>query len=355
MRVGVDVRMIDSSGIGTTIRETLNHFSPEQKERLTLYGRPGWENQTGCDAKTVPYKIYGLRQHWSYARFLEKEPISLFHMPHYDVPLTYRGPFVATVYDLIHYLFPQHSTKPFTRPYSWLLLRHVSLRARHIIAISEATKRDLVKVFPEAEPKITVLPLAVGASFKPATELEKNTALAAYGLKPGYALYVGNLRESKNIPRLLRAYANLAREKKGAPPLVLAGQNSLNGIALDSIGPSVKYVGKIPAGRLNALYSAASAFVFPSLYEGFGLPPLEAMACGTPAVVSNVASLPEVCGDAAVYADPLSEADIARAIWSVVSDPRKQAEMRQKGFDRVKRFSWDAFAKGVWRVYEQAA
>ena len=353
MRVGLDVRMIDSSGIGTTIREMIRHFSAEQREKLLLYGRPDWRNTTGCESKTVPYPVYGLRQHWSYARFLEREPISFFHMPHYDVPLTFLRPFVATVYDLIHYLFPQYSTKPFTKQYSWLLLRHVAQHAKKIIAISENTKRDMVRVFPASEPKIRVLPLAVAPSFAPASEGKTRKVLASYGLSKGYALYVGNLRESKNTPRLLRAYAGLARERKNLPPLVLTGQNSLKPGVVEQHGPFIRYIGKTPFEQLDALYTGASLFVFPSLYEGFGLPPLEAMACGTPALVSTAASLPEVCGDAAVYVDPYSETDIARNIGTLLDDPNQREALRQKGFAQVKKYSWDAFAKGVWRVYEE--
>lgn len=355
MRVGLDVRWIENSGIGTSLRMMIEHFSVEQRKRLLLYGRPGWDNRTGCEFKPVPYPVYGLEQHWSYARFLKREPLSLFHMPHYDVPLFYRGPFVATVYDLIHYLFPQYSTQPFTKAYSWALLRHVARHAKRIIAISETTKRDMVRIFPESEEKITVLPLAVDPSFRPASKEEITRVLAPYGLVPGYLLYVGNLRESKNTPRLLRAYSRLKREKPAVPPLVLIGKNSLRGISLASFGPSVRYLDRIPYEGLNAFYSGAALFVFPSLYEGFGLPPLEAMASGTPALVSNAASLPEVCGDAAAYVDPASEESIARGIGDLLSDPGRLRQMRKKGFDRVKRFSWDSFAQGVWRVYEETA
>ncbi len=354
-RIGLDVRMIDSSGIGTTVRQMINHFSAEQRAKLLLYGRPDWENKTGCKAKSIPYPVYGIRQHWSYAQFLKREPISFFHMPHYDVPLGYKGPFVATVYDLIHYLFPQYSTKPFTKQYSWLLLRHVARNAKKIVAISEWTKRDLVRVFPESEPKITVLPLAADASFRPAGEEEINQALSLYGLKKGYLLYVGNLRESKNTPRLLRAYAGLSQQNPDVPPLVLIGRNFLRKGLLESFGPKVRHLGDVSFNQLNAFYSGASLFVFPSLYEGFGLPPLESMACGTPVLVSKAASLPEVCGDAAAYTDAGSEEGIGRAIKDLLGDPKRRDVLRQKGLEHVKKYSWDNFSKGMWRVYEEMA
>lgn len=340
--IGLDTRMIDYSGIGATIRGLLGGFSDEQRKRVALYG-----------LDKAPFPVYGLRQHWAFGRMLNRERLSLYHMPHYDVPLSYKGPLVATVHDLIHYLFPQYSTKPFTRTYAWFLLRHMARRASRIIAVSENTKRDLVKLFPAVAPRTVVLHPAVDSDFAPLSSGEAAPILKKYSLEPGYVLYVGNLRESKNTRRLVWAYQAVAAQRPDFPPLVLVGHNSLAGFDPSALGPRVVGVGPVPFKNLPAFYSSASLFVFPSLYEGFGIPPLEAMACGAPTIASNVASIPEVCGDAAEYVDPVSEESIARAMVALFDNPKRREELRGKGFARVKRFSWSSFAQGTWRVYEE--
>ncbi len=355
MRIGLDVRMIGNSGIGTTIQELLNQFSPEQKKDLVLLGNSAESPDRACVYKQVPYPIYGLKQHWAYGRLLNKARLNLYHMPHYDVPYSYRGPLVVTVHDLIHYLFPQYSTKPLTRLYSNMMLHHVTRAASHIITVSENTKRDLLNAFPRAAEKTTVLYPAVDRAFAPVKGAALQDVLVYYRLLPGYLLYIGNLREGKNTRRLLRSYERLAAEKNDLPPLVLAGRNSLPDLKFSPDNPRIRYLGEVPAEDLPALYSGASLFVFPSLYEGFGLPPLEAMACGTPVITSSVASLPEVCGDAAMYVDPLSERDIAEKIWSLCESLKAREVLRSKGFERVKNFSWSRFADGTWKIYEDVA
>jgi glycosyltransferase involved in cell wall biosynthesis len=276
-------------------------------------------------------------------------------MPHYDVPLTYSGPLVVTIHDLIHFLFPEYSTKPFTRAYSRFMLNHVTKRAARILTVSENTKDDLIRLFPTAEPKITVLYPAVDKRFKPVSAEDAYPVMKSHRLSPGYLLYIGNLREGKNIRRLIDAYFHLRQIRRGCPPLVLVGQSSLRGMDFTGMEPHIRHLGPVPFDQLPALYSSAALFVFPTLYEGFGLPPLEAMACGAPVLTSNVASLPEVCGDAADYTNPRSEEAIARALAGLLDHPDIRKVMRAKGLERVKLFSWRRFAEGTWNVYEQVA
>ncbi len=351
MKVGLDVRMIQFSGIGTTIRGLLDHLPAERLRQMTLYGPSNWANPYPCELRPADDPVYGAHQHWRYGRFLNREKLSVYHMPHYDVPLSYRGRFVATVHDLIHFLFPQFSTKPFTRAYSWFLLRHVTRRAERIITVSENTKKDLIRLFPQSEPKVEVIYPAVDRHYTPIGNELMKRVMREHRLEPGYLLYVGNLREGKNTRRLIRVYMDLKR-RRDLPPLVLVGKNSLTDLDLSKYEPHIRAIGTVSFHDLPAIYSAASVFLFPTLYEGFGLPPLEAMACGTPVIVSNVSSLPEVCADAAEYVDPASDQSLSQAIERLVDSGPRRAELREAGLLRAKKFSWRTFADRTWRIYE---
>jgi glycosyltransferase involved in cell wall biosynthesis len=353
MRIGLDARMIDFTGIGVTIRGLLDNWEPPKLAQVTLFTPPGWKNPYPCASAAVPEKIYGLAQHLTYARRLGREKLDLFHMPHFDVPYFYRGPFVATVHDMIHVLFPEHSTRPFSRAYAGFQIRQVVRRAARLITVSESTRADLERFYPGAAKKTTVLHPAAGAAFRPLPPQDVETALARHRLARGYLLYVGNIRGIKNSLRLINAYGSLRKSTPDLPPLVMVGKNTYRQFDI-GFPEGIRHLGPVPFGDLPALYNGASVFVFPSLYEGFGLPPLEAMACGTPVIVSKAASLPEVCGDAAVYVDPMSEDSIAGAIRDLVMSPSRREELSRRGLARAQKFSWRSFAEGTWNVYEQA-
>lgn len=352
MRIGLDVRMIQSSGIGTTIRGLLENLTSEQRQKLLLFGHERKPAFPECSFQSIPYKIYGFRQHWSYGRMLNNQALSLFHMPHFDVPLAYKGPLVVTIHDLIHYLFPEYSTKPFTRAYSWFMLRHAALRASRILVDSKNTKSDFLNLFPKASSKVDVVYPAVDPLFKPVAPEVLNNVMRLYSLTPGYLLYVGNLRESKNSRGLVRAYLKARKDKTDLPPLLLVGKNSLKNFDCDKLTPHVRHLSEVPTAYLPALYGGASMFVFPSFYEGFGLPPLEAMACGTPVIASRAGSLLEVCGEAAEYVDPHSIDSMAQTMVQLHHSKEWRNKLREKGFDHVKRYSWSSFAKKTWNIYE---
>jgi glycosyltransferase involved in cell wall biosynthesis len=352
-RIGLDARMIGFSGIGVTIRGLLDHWSPKRLAQVTLFAPPGWKNPYPCESRPAGEKIYGLSQHLGYARRLNRGRLDLFHMPHFDVPYLYRGRLVATVHDLIHVHFPEHSTKPFSRAYAAFQIRRVLKKAARVITVSENTRADLERFSPGAAAKTTVLYPAAGKSFRPLPENDVRDAVKRHGLTPGYILYVGNIRGSKNTLRLITAHGAIRKSSPDVPPLVLVGHNTYRQFE-NGFPEGVRHLGNVPFEDLPALYNGASMFVFPSIYEGFGLPPLEAMACGTPVIASNAASLPEVCGDAAVYVDPKSEAGIADAIRDLWLSTSRRQELRRRGLDRATKFSWQAFADGTWKVYEEA-
>jgi glycosyltransferase involved in cell wall biosynthesis len=355
MRVGLDARMALNSGIGTTIRHLIEQWTPPQRNQVVLWAQSGWTNPYGMAQQPATDPIYSLRQHWRYARALNRAPMDLFHMPHFDVPMGYRGKLVVTIHDLIPYLMPEYSTKPFTKFYSRALLSYVARRANRIICVSASTKNDLVKLFPRVAERVRVVSPAVDIPSTFPSEAVERDALAAHRLQPGYILYVGNLRKSKNTPGLIAAYEMLKARRPDAPPLVLAGHNSLSSLTALTLPPGVRMLGAVRSDHLPVLYRNALFFCFPSFYEGFGLPPLEAMAHGAPVIASHRASLPDVCGDAALYVDPTSPDDIAAKMTELILKPELRERLKKAGARNIQRFSWKTFADETWRIYEEVA
>jgi glycosyltransferase involved in cell wall biosynthesis len=284
---------------------------------------------------------------------------SLFHATeHLLLPL--RGvPTVLTVHDLIFRRLPEHH-KPLNRWYLNLTMPLYCARATHIIAVSEHTRRDLMAaygVFPE---RITVIPEAAAAGFAPAPAAAVEAARARYHLPERYLLTVGTLEPRKNLARLLAAWERLYRSG-AAPPLVIAGQR---GWLVDSFFAALErspardgvlLTGFVDDDDLPAVYSGAELFVLPSLYEGFGLPPLEAMSCGVPVVCSNTSSLPELADGAALLFDPRSVEAIAAALERALSAADLRADLRQRGLARARQYTWEATARQTLAVYQRVA
>lgn len=229
-------------------------------------------------------------------------------------------------------------------------------RASRVIADSVATRQDLIKRLGLAPGKIVVVPLGVDhARFQPSVPAEAaQNVETMLGIRPPYILSLGTVEPRKNLRTLLQAYAKL---ETNAPPLVIAGAKGWGDTKLPDlvqslgIGDRVKVLGYVPEETLPDLFSATQLFVYPSLYEGFGLPVLEAMACGAPVITSNVSSLPEVAGDAALLVDPESTDQLAGAIQRLIDDSGLRSELAQKGLARSASFTWEETARGTARVY----
>lgn len=273
-------------------------------------------------------------------------------------PLWYRHPTVATILDLTFDLFPE--TTKWTGRWWWkILVRPGIARASRLIAISESTKRDLCKRFGIAEAQVQVIYPYVPALFQ-STHNGDATA-ARYHLPSKYILYVGTLERRKNLATLIRAFAQ-ARQMAGLEHmLVLAGQRGwlyddvLRAVEELGLRDRVLFLGYVPDEDLPTLYSRADLFAYLSLYEGFGLPPLEAMACGAPVIVSDVSSLPEVVGEAGVLVSPRDVGVIASEFVRVLSDRDLRATMRERGFARARLFSQERFVQQTLEVYRDAA
>lgn len=231
-----------------------------------------------------------------------------------------------------------------------------------IIAISEHTKRDLIERLNAPEGLVTVTHLAAGEEYKEVKDEEKLKAVRErYGLPEDYILFVGSLEPRKNIKTLLKAYANMREGLKKDFPLVIAGgkgwmNSGIPGMVKDlKMEKSVRFAGYVDGADIAAVYSGASLFVYPSLYEGFGLPILEALACGAPVITSNTSSMPEVAGAAAVLVTPTDAEELTAAIEGVLEDEGKRARMRREGIERAALFSWERCAKETLEVYRKVA
>jgi glycosyltransferase involved in cell wall biosynthesis len=244
-----------------------------------------------------------------------------------------------------------------------LTVRRTAKRAAHIITVSEFSRRDLMETYGIAPERITVTPEG-GApqGFAPTAAAEIERVRAHYKIEGDYILAVGSIQPRKNLARLLRAYSSLLQRRVRAnlPHLVLVGKRAwLYEETIRSVGnlglkQNVTFTGYVPEGDLPALYSGALCFVYPSYFEGFGLPPLEAMKCGAPVITGNQTSLPEVVGDAGLMVDPFDTEALAEAIRRVIDDADLRQTLRERGFNRARMFDWRETARLTIKAYERA-
>lgn len=287
------------------------------------------------------------------------EHLALLHSMAFVQPVVTRVSSVVTVYDLTFLLFP-YLFRPLNRLYLQWGTRFSLRRARQVIAISERTRQDLIRIYGLDPARVIVAPCGVDPAYcpSPADPAESEALKARYHLPERFILYLGTLEPRKNLPHLIRAYA-LARQSAALPKLVLAGGRGWydepidRAIAESGVQEEIVVTGYFPGPDLPALYRAAEAFVYPSLYEGFGLPPLEAMACGTPVIVSNASSLPEVVGDAGIQIPPEDEQSLADALAEVAHNDSLREDLRHRGLAQAARFTWERTAQITAGVYRQ--
>ncbi|MBN2002304.1 MAG: glycosyltransferase family 4 protein [Anaerolineae bacterium] len=281
----------------------------------------------------------------------------LFHATEHLLPYFPGIPTVLTVHDLIFRHLPQHH-KPLNRWYLNLTLPLYCRRADHIITVSETTRHDLIKLYKVPLEKISVIYEAAAPRFKPQPADVVEAMRKRYHLPDRYLLYVGTIEPRKNLTRLFYAWERLYASKL-VPQLVIVGKAGwLDGDFFAALEQSrfykeIRFTDYVLDDDLPAIYAGATAFVFPSLYEGFGLPPLEAMACGTPVACSNASSLPEVVGNAALTFHPKNLDSIVDVLRRIVNDEELQADYRERGFQQAAKFSWDRTARDTLDVYRR--
>jgi glycosyltransferase involved in cell wall biosynthesis len=291
--------------------------------------------------------------------YSRKQSLELIHDPTGSAPLLLTpNKRVVTIYDTVPYVHTGTSTVLDQLIYH-LWLPYAVPYIDKFLTVSVHSKRDISKYLNIPMEKITVIHLAAGEHFRPLAEPVIRSALDRAGLSQPYILYVGSIEPRKNLMRLLEAYAQLRHWSTRWDLVVVGGRNIWKSSPVgettekQNLEPFVHFTGYIPDSDLPGIYNGADLFVFPSLYEGFGLPVLEAMACGTPVITSNTSSLPEVAGDAALLVDPYNVEEIAAAMRHVLEDSALANDLRERGLKHAKKFSWEKTARQTISVYEK--
>ena len=340
--VNVRILRFPTTGVQRYTLELLSRFG-DRVERVAPAHNP--EGVTGhlWEQIVLPFKV-GKRLLWS---------------PSNTGPLMVKRQ-VVTIHDISPIDHPEWLNPRFADWYRFLIPR-LAIRVRGILTVSDFMRQRMLEVLPVPEEKIYRVHLGVDSQiFSPRSVEEVRAVVGTLGIPSlRYFLYVGSLAPGKNVTNLLRAWAAIAEDVDDEIWLVLAGSKGkslvFKDIWLDRLPPRVFFTGHVPTDLLPALYSGAIGFVFPSLYESFGLPPLEAMSCGAVPVVSNCTAMPEVVGDAGILVDPKDVESIAWGIRRLVDDDRLLEELRSKGLERAKQFSWDKSADLTWKVLQEVA
>jgi len=366
MRIGIDARLVyySQAGIGQYILHLVNSLAKidreneyvllqSRKDETTILEQPNFRRVSLWTPSHHRLERYSLNIE------LVRLGLDVLHSPDFIPPHKPSCKSVITVHDLAFLLYPHFLTRESARYYG-----HIDQAVRwanQIIAVSESTRRDTIQHLGVPEDKITVIYEAANPIFRPVDrEVARQQVHNRHGVDAPYILFVSTIEPRKNVPTLIQAVWQLLECYKADVHLVLAGGRGwlfedafavVRELKLDS---RVHFVGRVSSEDLLFLYNAAELLAHPAFYEGFGLPPLEAMACGLPVVVSNVASLPEVVGDAGLLIDPHDVDELTVAMWRVLNEQALRQEMRQKGLQQAARFSWERAARETLDIYRLA-
>jgi glycosyltransferase involved in cell wall biosynthesis len=352
--ISIDVRMFSNSGIGTYIKHLVPEIIAAQpNQSFALVGYPEeialLPNTQQPRVTVIPAtsEIYSIQEQLELPRLIPKET-KLFWSPHYNIPVFYRGRLLVTVHDVFHLAMPQYVGGWHKRFYAKVLFSRLRQQADHILTVSEFSKQELLKFTPRGSQPITVTHLGVDESW-----FHHSSEPPLY--ERPYIIFVGNVKPNKNIRGLLEAFSLIYNDVPHDLVIVGKREGFVTGdetVAKQAevLGQRVVFTGYVSDEYLRRYVAGATALVLPSLYEGFGLPPLEAMACGCPVIVSNVTSLPEVCGDAALYVDPNNPQNIADTMQRLLRDETLQQQLRQRGLEHIKQFTWEKCAQETLSV-----
>lgn len=365
-RVALDARMWKHAGIGRYIWElSAALIEGEFDFDLTFLSSPDFKSslpRIASSERALFFKrtfsgIYGFAEQFEVpARSLGMD---LLHVPHFNIPVFFPGKLVTTVHDLIYLRDPQAIRSGLGRSYAAWIFKRIQKRSHAIITVSENTRSDLLERFPGIpHERVTVIPEAVSPRLRRIDDagILENTR-RKFRLQNPFVLFVGSLKPHKNIEGLIEALEAARRDQKLPHDLVIVGRPDPKHPEITECFRKqsfVKYLGEVSDPELAVLYSMADLFVLPSFYEGFGLPALEAMACGAPVIVSDRASLPEVVGDAGKVFDPGRVDALSELLYTVLKDRNLRKDMSNKGMKRAGKFSWKKTAEETVRVYERA-
>jgi glycosyltransferase involved in cell wall biosynthesis len=373
MLIGIDASRATAARRTGTENYSLNLIrellAQGQDRRYRLYFNQAPATDLFLDG--AEWRVIPLPRLWTHLRLSQEmlsDPPDLLFVPSHVLPLAHPRCTAVTVHDLGYHYYPEAHTT-FQNLYLRWSTRYNAGAATRVLTDSEATRQDLIRYYDTPEEKIAVVYPGRDETLAPLAEPTSLAGIRArYGLSDSYILFVGTLHPRKNLARLVQAFASLLQTlaATSTPPndalqLVLAGQKGwyyeeiFAQVRKLGLAERVVLTGYVPAADLAGLLSGALAFAFPSLYEGFGLPVLEAMACGTPVVCSGVSSLPEVAGDAALLVDPMDTDELSRALYQIVVDEGLRRVLVERGFQQVQLFSWRRCAQETLKVLEDAA
>lgn len=369
VKIGIDGRAAiwyRGTGIGTytyQLIRSLHQLKHQHQMRVFWPGDEYRELDPTADAVFNSLEKYR-EKFWESIHIpnrITDEAIDIYHVPQNGIglPVSKTCPLVVTIHDLIPYVYPETVGKGYLKIFLEEMPRIIEM-SDHIITVSAWSKRDLMQVFNVPGERITVTYEAPEDIYYPIDREEAKRYLAEnYAVPERFILYLGGFGPRKNVQGLIRAFHALKRDLPFKCSLVLVGKEARDfrelAMMVEALGieKEVVFPGFVPVEDLPIFYSGADLFVYPSFYEGFGLPPLEAMACGAPVVTSDLSSIPEVVGDAAVLVNPYDTVSLAEGMYAILADPKLAEEYRTRGFKRVKEFSWLDTAQKTLDIYEQ--
>ena len=368
MKIGIDARMygVGFTGIGRYNAELIKHLIELDKENTyVLFLKKKAYDEFQCpnerfEKRLADFDHYSLDEQLKFNRLLKKEKLDLMHFTHFNAPILYNRPFIVTIHDLTLSFFPgKKMNHPIYRLAYHLVIRRVTKRAKKIIAVSKNTKKDLIESLKIKDEKVEVIYNGVSKKFAETAGQKPVNLKEKYAISKPFFLYTGVWRDHKNLVGLIKAFKALDEKKPDQFELVITGSNNAtyhevpDTIKKLNLSQKVHLVGLVPEEDLYQLYISALAYVFPSFYEGFGLPPLEAMQCGTPTLVSNVSAMPEVCGsENALYFDPYNIGDICEKMEEIASNEVLRESLVKRGYERVKQFDWGKMSKAILEIYK---
>lgn len=371
LRVALDARPAagELTGVGLAVVRLAEYLAQHDVECHLFYdGEPKSTVRGSNIHTTIIHNTRKGRGYWEQVLLppaLRRLQPHIYHATfNYGIPILSPCPGVLTVHDVIPLVLPDAFPEGLGGRLSWM--KHwaqtwmATTQARSIMVDSHATAKDLARVMHTPASKHRVVPLGLDQPETSAVSHERIAAcIARYGVQQPYLIYVGGMDHRKNLKGLLRAYSRLREQRPESPPLVIVGDKIAQYSELEAftrqlgVDKSIAFPGYIPRQELWPILAGAEMLIYPSLYEGFGLPPLEAMACGTPVITSDTSSLPEVVGNAAILVNPRDETEIASSINRLLDDPSAREELRCRGRERAREFTWERYGEAVLNVYQQ--
>jgi glycosyltransferase involved in cell wall biosynthesis len=375
VKVALDIRRMTEFGIGTYIRNVVRTLARLDREsQYFLIGLPAKVDECGplppnFQPVPLPDRESTLKGSFEFRAVVRRLHCDVVHIPHlFWIPRGLPCPYVVTVHDLLDHMYGARDRSSLRRSLHLQLTRRALRKAARVLAVSQFTKSEIARTFDVPDDRIEVVYNAIDERFLHghASQADRDLIAERYQVNYPFLLYAGAIRPHKNVVRTIEAFSALKTEleKEQQLPdlkLIIIGDD-LSGhpglrrtVVRSGVQNDVRFLGFVPIEVLRIFYDVAKIFVFPSLYEGFGLPPLEAMAHGTPVVTSNTSSLPEVAGNAALLVNPENVFEIQRALQRALLDPVLRTRMKQRGYEQAQRFSWTSSVSRILEIYREVA